>query len=56
MYDLADFDVLITFTDGAVPQIASSGAETDLGKSGSRYVLEAGRTFALSMSLYYKIA
>ena len=57
VYDLADFDVLITFTDGAVPQIASSGAETDSGKSGSRrYVLEAGRTFALSMSLYYKIA
>ena len=57
VYDLADFNVLITFTDGAVPQIASSGAETDSGKSGSRrYVLEAGRTFALSMSLYYKIA
>jgi aminopeptidase N len=57
VYDMADFDVLITFTDGAVPQIASSGAETDSGKSGSRrYVLEAGHTFALSMSLYYKIA
>lgn len=57
MYDLADFDVLITFTDGAVPQIASSGAEAVSEKSGSRrYVLEAGRTFALSMSLYYKVA
>ena len=57
VYDMADFDVLITFTDGAAPQIASSGAETDSGKSGSRrYVLEAGRTFALSMSVYYKIA
>ena len=57
VYDLADFDVLITFTDGSVPQIASSGAETDSGKSGTRrYVLEAGRTFALSMSLYYKVA
>jgi aminopeptidase N len=57
VYDLADFDVLITFTDGAVPQIAASGAETDSGKSGSRrFVLEAGRTFALSMSLYYKVA
>jgi len=57
VYDLVDFDVMITFTDGSVPKIASSGAEVDSGKSGSRrYVLEAGRTFALSMSLYYKIA
>jgi aminopeptidase N len=57
VYDLADFDVLIHFTDGSVPQIASSGAEVDSGKSGSRrFVLEAGRSFALSMSLYYKIA
>lgn len=56
-YDLADFDVLITFTDGSTPMIAASGAETDSGKSGSRrFVLEAGRTFALSMSLYYKVA
>lgn len=57
VYDLADFDVLIRFTDGSVPQIAASGAEVDSGKSGSRrFVLEAGRTFALSMSLYYKVA
>jgi aminopeptidase N len=57
VYDLADFDVLITFTDGSTPMIAASGAETDSGKSGShRFVLEAGRTFALSMSLYYKVA
>lgn len=57
VYDLVDFDVLITFTDGSVPQIAASGAEVDSGKSGSRrFVLEAGRTFALSMSLYYKVA
>jgi Peptidase family M1 domain len=56
-YDQADFDVLITFTDGATPQIAASGAEVDSAKSGSRrFVLEAGRTFALSMSLYYKVA
>ena len=59
VYDLADFDVLITLTDGADPKIAASGAEVDAGagKSGSRrFVLEAGRTFALSMSLYYKVA
>jgi len=59
VYDLADFDVTITFTDDFAPTIASSGAEVDAnaGKSGSRrFVLEAGRTFALSMSLYYKVA
>jgi hypothetical protein len=57
VYDLVDFDVLITFTDGSVPMIAASGAETESGKSGSRrFVMEAGRTFALSMSLYYKVA
>ena len=57
VYDMADFDVTIHFSDGSVPQIASSGAETDSVKSGSRrFVLEAGRTFALSMSLYYKVA
>jgi len=56
-YDLADFDVLITFTDGATPQIAASGEEVAAGKADShRFVLEAGRTFALSMSLYYKVA
>jgi len=57
VYDLVDFDVTISFADGSVPMIASSGAETDSGKSGSRrFVMEAGRTFALSMSLYYKVA
>jgi hypothetical protein len=57
VYDTADFEVTITFTDGSVPQIAASGAEVDSGISGSRrFVLEAGRTFALSMSLYYKVA
>jgi aminopeptidase N len=57
VYDLADFEVTVAFTDGSAPMIASSGAEEDSGKSGSRrFVLEAGRTFAMSMSLYYKIA
>ena len=27
LYDLADFDVTVTFTDGAQPKIAASGAE-----------------------------
>ncbi len=63
VYDLADFDVTVTFTDGANPQIAASGAEVDAPSSGTpvpgkprRFVLEQGRTFALSMSDYFKVA
>ncbi|MGE5462749.1 MAG: M1 family metallopeptidase [Syntrophothermus sp.] len=63
VYDLADFDVTVTFTDGASPQIASSGEEMDASPTGTpeagkprRFVLEAGRTFALSMSDYFKVA
>ena len=57
IYDLADFNLTITFLDGSVPQIAASGAEVTAELSGSRrFVMEAGRTFALSMSLYYKVA
>jgi hypothetical protein len=57
VYDLADFDVTVTFTDGAEPKIAASGAETDPTTEGSRrFVLEAGRTFALSMSDFYRVA
>ena len=29
VYDLADFDVTVTFTDGANPKVAASGAEVD---------------------------
>jgi aminopeptidase N len=57
VYDLADFDVSVTFTDGATPQIASSGAEADSSTAGSRrFVIEAARTFALSMSYDFKVA
>jgi hypothetical protein len=63
MYDLADFDVTVTFIDGANPQIASSGAEvesvteaTPEGTMSRRFTLEAGRTFALSMSDHFKVA
>ena len=34
VYDLADFDVTVTFTDGANPQIAASGAEVDAFDNG----------------------
>ncbi|HMR97634.1 MAG TPA: M1 family aminopeptidase [Anaerolineales bacterium] len=57
VYDVADFDVTVTFTDGTTPQIAASGAEAASGSATSRkFELEAGRTFALSMSTDYKIA
>ncbi len=57
VYDLADFDVSVTFTDGAAPQIASSGAEADSKTDSSRrFVLKAGRTFALSISDFFKVA
>jgi len=71
MYDLADFDVTVTFIDGANPKIAASGAEvtsetnatpegtpsgTPSGVVSRRFVLQAGRTFALSMSDHFKVA
>jgi hypothetical protein len=63
VYDLADFDIRVTFTDGAAPQIAASGAEVEVqsdatpeGIVSRRFVMEAGRTFALSISDFYKVA
>jgi hypothetical protein len=57
VYDVADFDVTVTFTDGSSPQIAASGAEEASGTEGSRrFKLEAGRTFALSISTLFKVA
>lgn len=63
VYDVADFDVSVTFTDGATPLIASSGWEQDpssdataQGGVSRRFVMEAARTFALSMSYDFKVA
>ncbi len=70
MYDLADFDVTVTFTDGANPKVAASGSEVGLdtpaldaaptntpsGVVSRHFVLQAGRTFALSMSDHFKVA
>jgi aminopeptidase N len=63
VYDVADFDVTVTITDGTQPHIAASGAEvgtvaasTPEGVMNRRFVLEAGRTFALSISLDFKVA
>ena len=57
VYDVADFDVTVTFTDGSTPQIASSGAEVASGtESTRRFMMEAGRTFAISISTLFKVA
>jgi hypothetical protein len=64
MYDLANFDVTVTFTDGAQPKIAASGVEvepsvmeaTPSGAVSRRFTLEAGRTFALSLSDHFRVA
>jgi len=64
IYDLADFDVTVTFTDGSEPKIAASGAEvepsaadaTPEGVASRRFTLEAGRTFALSISDFFRVA
>jgi len=57
VYDLADFDVTITFTDGTTPQVAASGAEVEsITANSRRFVLEAGRTFAFSISTVFKVA
>ena len=63
MYDAADFDVRITFIDGANPKVAASGVEvesqTDVPPGepiSRRYSLQVARTFALSMSDHYKVA
>ena len=72
MYDLADFDVKVTFTDGANPKVAASGAEVESaitevtpestpsrapsGVVCRHFVMQAGRTFALSMSDHFKVA
>jgi len=57
VYDVADFDMTVSFTDGTTPQIAASGAEVASGSADShRFTLEAGRTFALSISTVYKVA
>ena len=79
---LADFDVTVTFTDGANPKVAASGVEiggqpaivtptptaavtpsvtntpapTSSGIVTRQFVLQEGRTFALSMSDHFKVA
>jgi hypothetical protein len=56
VYEAADFDVSVTFTDGSLPVIAASGEEvSDSAATTRRFRIEAGRTFALSFSDMYRV-
>jgi hypothetical protein len=57
VYDPADFEVTLTFSDAArAPVVASSGVVTQTDGITTTYSLNAGRTFALSMSREYQVA
>ena len=56
-YEAADFDVSVTFSDGSLPVIASSGEEISSEAAITRrFTLEAGRAFVLSFSDAYQVA
>ncbi len=56
-FEAADFDVSVAFTDGSTPVIAASGEEiSSEAAAGRRFRLEAGRTFALSFAIEYRVA
>ena len=54
LYDSADFDVTVRFVDEVAPSVAASGVETPTS-AGKRFLLEKGRSFALSFSPDYLI-
>ncbi len=54
VYDSASFDVTVKFTGEISPIIAASGVEMP-DEAGKRFVLEKGRSFALSFSPDYLI-
>jgi aminopeptidase N len=54
VYDSASFDVIVRFAGETVPVVAASGAETPTS-DGKRFLLDKGRSFALSFSPDYLI-
>ncbi len=54
VYEASDFEVELTFRDGAVPVVAASGVAESEG-SIMRYRLTSGRTFALSASYDFQV-
>jgi hypothetical protein len=55
VYDAADYEVNLKFTNINAPVVASSGAPQPNGDS-TRYTLTAGRAFVFSMSREFKVA
>jgi hypothetical protein len=55
VYDAADYEVNLMFTNTNAPVVASSGAPQANGES-TRYTLMAGRAFVFSMSRQFKVA
>jgi hypothetical protein len=56
-FEAADFDVAVTFIDGSLPVVASSGEEvSDPAATTRRFRIEAGRSFVLSFALDYRVA
>jgi hypothetical protein len=55
VYDAADYEVNLRFTNANAPVVASSGAAQPNGDS-TRYTLTAGRAFVFSMSREFKVA
>jgi hypothetical protein len=54
VYDSADFEVTVRFVDQNSPVVAASGVEMP-ASGGKRFILEKGRSFALSFSPDYLI-
>lgn len=54
VYDSASFDVTVRFAGETAPVVAASGAETPIS-DGKRFLLDKGRSFALSFSPDYLV-
>jgi aminopeptidase N len=54
VYDIADFNVTVRFVDQTAPVVAASGAEIP-NNQGKQFILEKGRSFALSFSPEYLV-
>jgi hypothetical protein len=55
VYELADFEVNLKFSDSTPPIVAASGTAEANGEF-TRYTLTAGRTFAISASYDFQVA
>jgi hypothetical protein len=56
VYDAADYEVNLSFTDPATAPVVASSGPPEPGGDSTRYTLTAGRAFAFSMSREFKVA